>query len=344
MSELTSASVGIEATLEGAPSTDTRREQLSAALDALPEGQDDAPEPASDGPARGPDGKFASKTPSDPAETTKEAPEPEAPEPWNQPPTSWKKDYHEAFAKADPALRQYITERENQMRQGIEPLIPKAKFADEVNNVVSRYEANIQAAGVPVVSAIQTLMEADNILRNAPMAQKQAYARQLLAQYGVDMGDGSYVEPPPVDPTISALQAELAQVRGTVQTWQQQQQQAEQQTLLSEIQQFGAEHEHFETLKPVMSDMLLKGFATDLKDAYNKALRLDENLFSATQAGSQAQAAEAEKKAAADKAAKTAKAAAVSVKSSTPGSQPPPKAQDRRALLESQLDALNERF
>ena len=92
-----------------------------------------------------------------------------------------------------------------------------------------------------------------------------------------------------------------------------------------------------------MIQLLNSGVAKDLEDAYNKAVRLDTELFDRTQKASQAQA-EAAKREASNKAAKAARAAAVSVRSSTPGVNTATKAQDRRSMLLEQFDNLNERF
>ena len=80
-----------------------------------------------------------------------------------------------------------------------------------------------------------------------------------------------------------------------------------------------------------------------MDDAYQKAIRLDNDLFTKHQPASQGQA-DAAKREASNRAAKAARAAAVSVKSSTPGAATSTKAQDRRSLLMEQFDNLNERF
>ena len=333
MSEAPGLALGPHTTLETgtdpAQATD-RREMLAAALDAS-EGN---PEVSGENPEK------SGENPDDSAAAPVAAPEPQ---PWDAPPTSWKKEQHAHWAGASPELRQYITARENEMRAGIEPLIPKAKFADEIERTIQPYQANIQAAGVPPVTAIQTLMQADHILRNAPQEQKRAYARQLLQQYGVDLSGEDWTPQEGADPRLQALQNELAAVRNTVATWQQQQAQTEHQQITSEIDTFAQGREHFEALRPAMSKLMLSGVAVSLEDAYNKALRLDDDLFSATQASQQAAAA-AEKKAAADQAAKAARAAAVSARSSSPGGAPTTKAQDRRAMLEDQFNGLNARL
>jgi hypothetical protein len=146
-----------------------------------------------------------------------------------------------------------------------------------------------------------------------------------------------------VDPTVYALQNELNSVRGEVNNWKQQQEQAQNSALLGEINQFSQKAEHFEEARPVMIQLLQSGVATDLQDAYDKAVRLDPNLFETIQQSKQAEV-DAQKRAAANKAAKSARAAAVSVRGSAPGTITATKAQDRRSLLAEQFDSMSERL
>jgi hypothetical protein len=147
----------------------------------------------------------------------------------------------------------------------------------------------------------------------------------------------------PVDPNFVALQNELVKIRGEVTGWKQAQEEAANAALLDEVQQFSAKAEHFEAARPTMIQLLQSGVATTLEDAYNKALRLDPELFAKQQQATQA-AALAERKASADKAAKAARAAAVSVRGSTPGAPAAKNSADRRSLLAEQFDGLSERL
>ena len=263
---------------------------------------------------------------------------------WKRAPSSWKRDYHEAWATADPKLQQYAWQREEEMRSGIAPMQEKAKFADQIQQAIAPYEQTIRGLGIDTPTAVKSLLEADNILRSAPPEQKRAYLAQLAQQYGIDLsGVESQYPSAPIDPTVFALQNELNNIRGEVVGWKQQQEAAQNQILLNEIDDFAQKAEHFEAVRPLMIGLLNSGVANTLDEAYNKALRLDDNLFEQDQKGRQAQA-EAAKREAADKAAKNAKAAAVSVKSSTPGVRTATKAQDRRSLLLEQLDNMSERF
>lgn len=277
------------------------------------------------------------------AETVQPAETIEVAEPpvWERPPSSWKKDYHEVWQTADPRLKEYAWQREEEMKKGVEPLLTKAQFADQIQEAINPYMNNIRGLGIEAPQAVKALMEADNILRNGSPQQKQQYFATLATQYGVNLDGG--LQQTPVDPNFYALQNELQQVRGEVTTWKQQQEAVQQQTLLDEINSFSQKAEFFEDARPTMIQLLNSGVAKDLEDAYNKAVRLDTDLFERTQKASQAQA-EAAKREASNKAAKAARAAAVSVRSSTPGVNTATKAQDRRSLLLEQFDNLNERF
>lgn len=265
--------------------------------------------------------------------------EPEPPV-WERPPASWKKDYHEAWITADPKLKEYAWKREEEMKAGVQPLLSKAQYADQMQQAIEPYMNNIRGLGIEAPQAVKALMEADNVLRHGSPQQKQAYFAQLAQQYGINMGE---VQTTPVDPNFYAIQNELAQVRGEVLNWKQQQEAAQNQALLSEISQFQSKAEYFEEARPTMIQLLNSGVAKDLDDAYQKAIRLDNDLFTKHQQASQG-AADAAKREQSNRAAKAAKAAAVSVKSSTPGAATSTKAQDRRSLLLEQFDNLNERF
>ena len=309
---------------------DARRELLTQQFEEA----EQAPEPAEK--PRDEAGKFAQTV----EPKTEQVDEPV----WKRPPASWKKDYHEAWATADDKLKEYAYQREEQMKAGIEPLKAKAQFADQMQEAVQPYLQTIQGLGIDAPRAVKALMEADHALRFSTPDQKLQLFNRLAQQYGVNLGQlQGLPQQTVVDPMVYTLQNELNSVRGEVNNWKQQQEQAQNSALLGEINQFSQKAEHFEEARPVMIQLLQSGVATDLQDAYEKAIRLDPNLFEAAQQSKQAEA-EAAKRAAATKAVKSARAAAVSVKSSTPGAVTTTKAQDRRSLLAEQFDSMSERF
>ena len=320
---------------------DSRRDLLSQQFDeaaeAVPEPK---AEPAKAESPRDEAGKYVKQPSQAAADPAKPAEEPL----WKRPPASWKKDYHEDWKAAPARVQEYAWQRENEMKAGVEPLISKAQFADQMQEVLSPYMNTIQGLGIDAPGAVKALMEADHALRYSNPQEKRQYFARLAQSYGVNLSDmGDQPQLAPTDPTIYALQNELNNVRGEVQGWKQAQEQQQNQALLGEINNFSQKAEHFEEARPAMIQLLQSGMAANLDEAYEKAIRLNPELFDAVQSGRQAES-DATKRAAANTAAKRARAAAVSVKGSTPGTVTNTKAQDRRALLAEQFDNISDRL
>ena len=323
-----------------APQADVtdRRAILEQSLEAAERGE--PIEPVS----RDGNGRFA--TPKA-AERADEPQVEEEPPVWRRPPASWKKDYHEVWQKADPKMQEYAWQREEQMRAGVEPLLSKAQFADAMQEAISPYMQTIQGLGLSPDKAVAALMDADHKLRNSDPQTKLQYFQQLAQSYGINLGalQGQQGQMPQqtVDPTVYALQNELNKVRGEVMGWKQQQEMMENQTLLNEINQFSLKAEHFEDVRPAMIHLLQSGMAQTLDEAYDKAIRLDPNLFDQVTKAQQAEAAAKQAKEQ-NRAAKAARAAAVSVRSATPGVNTAPKAANRRAILEEAFSETESRL
>ena len=258
---------------------------------------------------------------------------------WKRPPASWKKDYHEAWKTADPRLQEYAWQREEQMRAGVEPLIQKAQFADQMHEVMQPYMNTIRGLGIEPTQAVKALMEADHTLRNSSPDQRMQYFMQLAQSYGINLGNQPMA---PVDNTVYSLQNELNKIRGEIGSWKEMQEQQQNQVLLGEINNFASKAEYFEEARPAMIQLLNAGLAQTLDEAYDKAIRLTPELFETVQQQHNAKVQQ-QRSMEANRAAKAARAAAVSVRSSTPGANTASKAQDRRSLLEEQFGELSSR-
>lgn len=285
-------------------------------------------------------GRFAAQKTEQKTEQASVEPVKQEEEPlWRRPPASWKKDYHEIWKTADPKLQEYAWQREEQMRAGVEPLLQKAQFADSMNEVIQPYLNTIRGLGIEPTQAVKALMEADHTLRSSGPEQRLAYFKQLAQSYGINLGDQPMA---PVDNTVYSLQNELNKIRGEIGSWKEAQEQAQNQTLLSEINSFAQKAEYFEEARPAMIQLLNAGLAQTLDEAYDKAIRLTPELFETVQQAHNAQLQQ-QKSMEANRAAKAARAAAVSVRSSTPGANTASKAQDRRSLLEEQFGEISSR-
>jgi hypothetical protein len=326
---------------EAPQAEDSRRAILEQGFEAIEKG-----EPVDTIGQRDEKGRFAPRQ-------TQPEPEPEddaEPPVWKRPPASWKKDFHEIWAKADPKMQEYAWQREEQMRAGVEPLLSKAQFADAMQEAIQPYMNTIQGLGLQPEKAVAALMEADHKLRNSDPQTKLQYFYQLAQSYGINLGAVQQGAAPQgavpqgsVDPMVYQLQNELNNVRGEVMGWKQQQEMRENQTLLNEINQFSSKAEHFEDARPTMIQLLQSGMAETLDEAYEKAIRLNPDLFEQVNKAQQAEIANKQAREA-NKVAKAARAAAVSVRSATPGVNTAPKSGDRRAILEEQFADLESRL
>ncbi len=338
--------------------TDERRNLLAEQLEkvepvAVAEPKEEKTEQTAAERARDASGKFVAKDPAavspqkpEGKEVATASPPPASEEPWKKPPQSWKKDVHPHWEKIPPEVAQYVHEREQQTRASVEQIIPKARSYDYMLKAIQPFAENIRIAtggtsDQHVIQAVKGLMEADHILRTGAPEQKRAYVFRLAQVYGVNLGDVS--DAPQVNPQVFTIEQKLAALEGRLESERQAQAEAENRSLLNDIQQFATKHEHFETLKPKMIGLLNAGLATGLDDAYTQALRLHDDLFQADLAAKQAQA-EAERIKSKDAAAKSARSAAVSVRSGTPTGNTAPKAQDRRAMLAEQFSEQDARL
>ena len=163
---------------------------------------------------------------------------------------------------------------------------------------------------------------------------------QKLAQdYGVSLESVQTGQIGPVEQYLSPLQEQIRQLQGQFQTWQQAKEQQEQAETMRQIEAFRANAPHFEAVRETMAGLLHAGLADDLQSAYDKAVRMNDELFAEAQ---QAKAAEAERQRQEAEAARVnkARANAVSVRGSTPVGTTTTKAnQGLRALLEEQVES-----
>jgi hypothetical protein len=164
--------------------------------------------------------------------------------------------------------------------------------------------------------AINKLIATERKLRTSDPETKAKEFVRLAHDYGVDLNNLTNVQ---FDPYHHNLEQQLAHQQQLLNQLSQSRQMAEEAQLGQTIEQFAQSHEHFDEVRETMADLLDKGFATDLNDAYAKAVRLNDNLFGQVQQAPQVNSLQR-----ANEAAKAAKASAVSVKGSPTGVTRPP--------------------
>lgn len=292
------------------------------------------------------------------AKQDKPAEPPPAPSPQEQaaPPklTTWKKDYiplHEKLEQglplsADEAKRlaQYNYQREGEYATGISMHKDRASRLESVERAIEPFMPMLQQHNVAPDRWIAALGMAHQQLVQGTDQQKLQAFMKLAQDYNVpltglgQMQDAQGQQP---DPNYLGLMEQINQLSGRLQTvdsWREQQEQQRVSQAIAEIANDAEKYPHFEKVRPTMAQLLESGLAPDLKTAYAKAIRMDDEVWTAEQAR-QSQAAEAAK--ANSQVVAKAKAAAVSPRSSTPsGKASTPATTDRRAALSEAFDSI----
>lgn len=223
---------------------------------------------------RGPDGKFLSKeveaTP--PPVTVPDAGE-NAEQPVQQtsaatPPSFLSAEAKAEWAKAPPAIQAAVVKRDADANEGARQWSDQRRQYEQAFAPVQSLSQQYQLPGNEVVSR---LVAAEQRLQKDPVGA----IIELSQAYGVDLTAlvNGTIQPRPApqfDPnTIPQMVSEQ------LQAWQQDQALNSQiQTFAGERDQTGLKHPHFanEAVKAHMSALLDKNLATNLQDAYDKAV------------------------------------------------------------------------
>lgn len=262
-------------------------------------------------------------------------------------PTTWKKEYLPLWEKMAQGqslspeeahkLAEYSNQREHEYSTGVSTYKQMADEAKQLRDAIAPFAAHMQAAGASPAQVMTNLGNAHMVLtRGSPEQKLQAFAK-LAQDYGVPLDAVPQAMQGQYDPNAMQLMQMQQQVQ-SVQHWQQQQ---EQQILQRELAIFEdkQKYPYFNDVRMDMAQLLESGVAKDLDSAYNKAVRLNDNVFEAQQANN-AQNKAAQTRDQAIEAAKTAKSRVVSTKSSSPIGQQSTgsPSENRKAMLEEQWD------
>lgn len=341
------------------PEIEDRRESLMASFDAIEAEEARAPQdeivtepPAEDtesgSRARDDMGRFAPKAEDIAASAPEAAPAPvdvPAPEPAAPSLTTWKKDFLPLQAKLESGqaltpeeakkLAGYNVERERQYSTGVSTYKAEAQQAAHLQEAMAEFMPDLQQHNINPAEWIQNLGRAHSTLYKGTPEQKLQMFAKLAQDYGIPLPAVAQAAHGQMDPTATALMAEIQRMKqdfSRVTNWQQQQEQVSIQQELAKFQDT-SKYPHFEQVRGEMARLLESGFAQDPETAYIKAVRLNDEAWSAEQ-GRQAAAQAAKQQASKQAAVAKAKASAGQVRTATPSGAPvTAKATDRRAAI-----------
>lgn len=253
-------------------------------------------------------------------------------------PDAWKEPAKAKFAALDPEVQAEITRRESEMHRKFTSQDEERTLGKKIREIAQPYEAIMRAEGASVEDSFRSLMNMAYQMRTGSAETKRQILLSTARAYNVDLGVP--LQQGHTDPTIAALQREIAELRQGQQAQVQQHQQQQDAVIKSELDAFLAEpgRDHFEAVKGVMAALLNSGQAQTYQEAYDKATWANPEIRSALVAQQQREAEEkraAEQKAKAD----AAKRAAGSVTGSPGGVRPSNGAGNGSASLRDEIRA-----
>ena len=194
-------------------------------------------------------------------------------------PKTWTKEALEKWATVDPRIQQEILKREEDFLRGITQYKDRADLGTRYDSVVEPYKPLLVAENLDPVQMFQSFAANHYILSKGTEDQKVQLAANLVTAYGVDFAKLiTFIgEQTPVDPELQALRQEVAELKNANQSRQQQDQEALRGRLDLEIKAFSEDpaNPYFNELVDDIAKLFETGQASDLKDAYDKAVYLN---------------------------------------------------------------------
>lgn len=248
----------------------------------------------------------AKPAPTDPAATTAASTPVTAPK-------TWRPEAAVTWATIPPAAQEEILKREADMFKGLESYKGDAQVGKALSQAVAPYQGLLATLGVDPIAATSQLMRMQAILMQGTPQQKQMLVQKVIQDYGIQFEAPASGEAPYVDPQVAALQQKIAALESNTQAQTQRQEQLVREQLSAELNAFASDpaNPDFDLLVDDIAQLIKGGIAKDLREAYDKAAKLNPIVAEKVLARKTAEAtAKAQ-----EEAAKAAKAKASTIRS-----------------------------
>lgn len=196
-------------------------------------------------------------------------------------PSSWKKDYEEDWGRLDPRLQDYLSKREEDYAKGVSMYKQNWEQARPLHDAMAPFMPLLQQHSIDPTTWIKNLGEAHRMLATGSPDEKLQMFAKLANDYGVSLGALTGQQH---DPQFSMLTEKLNKLENQWTQYQTSKEQQEKEIVSQEIEKFAQSAPHFEEVRETMSLLLQGGKADDLQSAYDKAIRLHDDLWQEQQA------------------------------------------------------------
>lgn len=191
-------------------------------------------------------------------------------------PSTWSKEAAAKWEGVDPAIKSEILKREQDMFAGIEQYKTRAEIGDRYEGVIAEFKPVLEAEGIDPVELFGNFSANHYLLSRGTPEQKLTIATNLIAHYGIDVGQVSErlsnMKAP--DPEVAALHARIAELEKGVTTITTRETEATRNQFAQQIEAFASDpaHPYFEEVSEDIAKFLKSGNANSLAEAYEKAV------------------------------------------------------------------------
>lgn len=249
--------------------------------------EDEAPAPKEEV-AEAPTAESAS--PSQPVAT---APTSTSPNPIPAPRT-WRPEAAALWGNLPPEVQAEVAKREQDIFNGLNQYKEFAQVGQKALDAVRDVLPLLQQQGQNPYAFLKDMCEVHKLLSAGTPEQKARAFSALALHYGVATEAGGATSPLPDQMEMMRQQiANLTTAQAAAYRYQQQSVQNHFQRMISEMAADKESAPYFDEAVPIMTDLIKKGLANDLKEAYNKAIWLDPNIRAKMQANTSQAVAQA---------------------------------------------------
>jgi septum formation inhibitor MinC len=245
------------------------------------------------------------------------------------PPSTWTAQAKAQWKELPGWAKAEVHKREMDGVRGYQQLAEKASFADRMNEIISPYKATITAEGATPEQTVQGMLNTAYQLRQpdpyakvqlaVDMATKYGFINELVAFLNQNQQNPNQAA---FDPQYNALQQEIASLKETLESQQQQSQVSEQNEATSLIQAFvtattedgSLRYPYYENVREMMGILLESGQKQTLEEAYDAALWMSDDTRTLLQSQQQSDSGRKRQEEAAERAVKAKKAKTVDIK------------------------------
>lgn len=211
-------------------------------------------------------------------EPKKEEAEPAAVATSKPAPRTWRPEAAKLWDGLPDQIKDEIHKREQDVFNGINQYKEAAEFGHTIGKVLEPYQNILKQYNVDVPRQLAGLMHSHATLAFGTAEAKQALMQDIIKTYGIDVSTlGAGKEASYVDPEVESLRSTVRELQSQLGGIVQGKQQELQKSLEQRVRTFAEDPQNkfFNDLMPDMTDLLQRGVAKNIEEAYEKAKYLN---------------------------------------------------------------------